>query len=73
MSRSTRTKRHPQYYALKAYQMLMRLSDDYMAGRLGITKRTYTDKVNGYADFTPSEAIVLAQILNRTQDEIFLT
>ena len=73
MSMKKRVKKHPQYYALKAYQMLEKITDDAMADFLGITKRTYTDKVNGYADFTPAEAVAISNYLKRSQDEIFLT
>ena len=73
MSKKTREKKHPKYYALKAYQMLEKLTDEYMANFLGVTKRTYTDKVNGYSDFTPAEALAISKLLNKSQDEIFLT
>lgn len=73
MSMNKREKKHPKYYAVKAYQMLEKLSDDDVADFLGITKRTYNDKVNGYSDFTPSEGLALATLLNKTQGEIFLT
>jgi len=73
MSKKTREKKHPQYYALVAYQMLEKLTDEFMANFLGVTKRTYKDKVNGYSDFTPAEALALSQLLKKSQDEIFLT
>lgn len=73
MPKNCRVKKHPCYYALKAYQMLEKLTDEDMAGYLGVTKRTYSDKVNGYSDFTPAEAIAISEKLNRSQDEIFLT
>lgn len=73
MPKSIRVKKHPYYYALKAYQMLEKLTDEDMAAYLGVTKRTYSDKVNGYSDFTPAEAIAISEKLNRSQDDIFLT
>lgn len=73
MLKNSRIKKHPCYYALKAYQMLEKLSDEEMAEYLGVSKRTYTDKVNGYSDFSPAEAIALSEKLNRSQDDIFLT
>lgn len=73
MSKVVRAKKHPMYYALKAYQLLEKITDEDMAEYLGVTKRTYTDKVNGYSDFTPSEAIAISKKLKRTQSEIFLT
>ena len=59
MSKRKRTKKHPKYYAIKAYQTLQRLTDDDMAKYLGVTKRTYCDKVNGYSDFTPAEGAMV--------------
>lgn len=73
MSKKKREKKHPKYYALIAYQMLEKLTDDFMANFLGVTKRTYKDKVNGYSDFTPAEALAISQLFKRSQDEIFLT
>lgn len=73
MSKKKRERKHPKYYALIAYQMLEKLTDDFMASFLGVTKRTYKDKVNGYSDFTPAEALAIAQLFKRSQDEIFLT
>lgn len=73
MSKQKREKKHPKYYALIAYQMLEKFTDDFMANFLGVTKRTYKDKVNGYSDFTPAEALAIAQLFKRSQDEIFLT
>ncbi len=73
MPKRKRQIKHPEYYAIKAYQILAKISDEKMASLLGMTKRTYCDKVKGYADFTPAEGIALAKFLNKTQDEIFLT
>ena len=73
MSKNKREKKHPRYYALAAYQMLEKFTDDYMATFLGVSKRTYKDKVNGYSDFTPAEALAISQLLKKSQDEIFLT
>lgn len=73
MPKTIRVKKHPMYYALKAYQLLAKLTDDDMADYLGVTRRTYTDKVNGYSDFTPAEAVAISKKLDKTQDEIFIT
>lgn len=73
MNRSVRVKKHPQYYAIKAYQLLAKLSDEDMANKLGMSKRTYKDKINGYADFSSAEGIALSNIFNKPQEEIFLT
>lgn len=73
MKYSKRTKKHPTYYAIKAYQILNKKTDEEMAKVLGISKRTYTDKVNGYSDFTNTQGEILASIFHKTKDEIFLT
>lgn len=73
MPKRKREIKHPEYYAIKAYQILEKISDEEMATLLGMTKRTYCDKVKGYADFTPAEGIAIAKFLHKTQDEIFLT
>ena len=73
MSMNKREKKHPRYYAIKAYQLLEKLSDDDVANYLGITKRTYNDKVNGYSDFSPAEGLALATLFKKSQGEIFLT
>ncbi len=68
-----RTKKHKPYYTIPAYQILSRKSDDDMAKILGISKRTYKEKIEGYSDFTSEQGKVLAATFNKTQDEIFLT
>ena len=68
-----RPRKHEPYYAVKAYQMLYRLSNRDVADRLGMAERTYTDKVNGFSDFTATEAIKLSEVLQHAIDEIFLT
>lgn len=73
MKYSKREKIHPPYYAIKAYQILSKKTDEEMAEALGISKRTYTDKVNGYSDFTNTQGEILASIFQKTKDEIFLT
>ena len=68
-----RTKKHPKYYALPAYQMLSRLTDKQVADHLGICVRTYKDKTNGYSDFTQAEGQMLSVLFGRSKDDIFLT
>jgi len=68
-----REKKHPEYFAIKGYQCLARLSDEDVAEYLGIKARTYKEKVKGYLDFSPAEGIALAKLLNKTQSELFLT
>ena len=64
--------KHPPYYAIRAWEILARLSGEEVAKRLGMTYRTYFSKVNGQGDFTVAEASALCEILGRTMDEIFL-
>lgn len=64
--------RHPPYYAIKAWEILAKISGEEVASRLGMSYRTYFNKVNGYGDFSVAEANRLCEILGRTMDEIFL-
>lgn len=68
-----RPKKHPEYYAIVAYQILARKSDEQMAKSLNIATRTYQEKVKGWADFTIQEGDVLVRELGRSRDELFLT
>lgn len=70
---SKRRKIHPEYYAIKAYQILARKDDEYFAKVLDISTRTFNDKKKGYSDFKQGEADILSKELNRTKDELFLT
>ena len=72
MSRA-KEKKHPEYYAIKAYEILARKSEQECADKLGVTLRTYQDKKKGYSDFTPCEGSVLADFLNQPMELIFLT
>lgn len=67
----TRSKKHERYYAIPAYQILAKKSDEEMAKLLGISVRTYKEKVEGYSEFTTSQGQAIASALGRTQDEIF--
>ena len=73
MNRKEREKRHDKYYAIEAYQILARKSFKDMAGLLGITERTYKEKINGYSDFSATQGSDLAKHLGASQDQIFLT
>ncbi len=68
-----REKKHEKYYRIPAYQILIRKSDDEMAKELGICKRTYKEKIEGYSDFSTEQGRKLSSIFGVTQDEIFLT
>ena len=71
--KSKRQKKHPEYFRIKAHQILVGISDSEMATRLGCTQRTYRDKISGWADFTATEAKALSLILGETQDSLFFT
>lgn len=64
---------HPKYYAIDAYQILAKKTDEYMAKALGISVRTFKEKKTGFSDFKNWEADILVQELNKTKDELFLT
>lgn len=68
----SRDKIHKPYYSIPAYQILAKLSDLEMAEALGITVRTYKDKINGISDFSASEGKMLSALLNVSQDQLFL-
>lgn len=68
-----RVKRHEKYYKIPAFQILSRKTDDEMAEILGMCKRTYKEKIEGYSDFTSEQGKVLSRVFGVTQDEIFLT
>ena len=74
MERNKRAKRHDPYYAVQAYQILAGKSNKDCAEHLGISERTYQNKINGYADLTLPEAQKLAAFLGRRKyEDIFLT
>ncbi len=68
-----RVKKHKQYYKIPAFQILAKKSDDEMAQILGICKRTYKEKIEGYSDFTSEQGRVLSSVFKVSQDEIFST
>lgn len=74
MERKPRMRRHEPYYAVPAYQILTHKTNKDCADELGISERTYWDKVHGFADFTLPEAAKLATFLQRKSvNDIFLT
>lgn len=70
---ANRNKRHKKYYAIPAYQILARKTDEEVAATLGIARRTYKDKIMGYADFSASEGRMLSEMFAQSQDNLFLT
>lgn len=65
--------KHKEYVFLTAHQKRKGFSDAEVAEILGITTRTYQNKVKGLSDFTLSEANKLSKLLNQTKEELFLT
>ena len=66
-------RKHKPYYAIKAFQILARKTSKECAEILGISERTYWNKINGYSDFSIPEAEALAQFLGRKKlDDIFM-
>lgn len=71
--KTKRVKKHPEYYAIKAYQVLAHKDFDYMASCLNVSVRTYKDKIFGYSDFSVTESEILAYELGRSKEELFVT
>lgn len=63
---------HPRYYAIDAYMILAKKTPDECANHLGMTERTYKEKITGYSDFSAEQGRKLASFLNCSQSEIFL-
>ena len=68
-----RKKKHEKYYKIPAFQILSKQSDDEMAEILGVCKRTYKEKIEGYSDFTSEQGKILSSVFGVSQDDIFLT
>ena len=68
-----RIKKHKPYYKIPAFQILSKKNDDEMAELLGVCKRTYKEKIEGYSDFTSEQGRTLASVFGVSQDEIFST
>lgn len=74
MARETkRTRKHEPYYRIKAYQIMLKMTNKDVADALGIKERTYWEKVNGFSDFTFTEGLKLSALFNQPVEEIFLT
>ncbi len=68
-----RKKKHDKYYKIPAFQILSKKSDKEMAEILGVCKRTYKEKIEGYSDFTSKQGKILSSVFGVSQDDIFLT
>lgn len=68
-----REKKHPEYYAIRAYEILARKSEQACADHLNISLRTYQDKKSGYSDFSNAQGVALAEFLGQPMSLLFLT
>lgn len=66
------SKKHPFYYAIPAYQKLARMTNAEVAKELGITERSYYNKIHGATDFTVEQSMKLCALFGRSMDELFL-
>ena len=66
-------KKHPRYYRIDGYQTVAGKSNEDMATSLGISVRTYRDKINGSRDFNGGELRILCSVLGRSADELLST
>ncbi len=67
-----REKQHPEYYAISAYERLAKKRPEDCAEVLGISPRTYKEKIKGYSDFSATQGTKLAEYLGVPQDQLFL-
>lgn len=56
---------------IKIYRALHSLKQEDISKKLGITLGTYSLKESGKAQFTLGEAKIIADLFNKTIDEIF--
>jgi len=68
-----KTKLHDAYYAVFPMLELKKITRAEAAKALGLSQRTFDDKVLGYSDFTLSQARIISSLLDAPQAEIFLT
>jgi len=66
-----RNKVHPEYFKIKGYQILARVSDEKAADALGICTRTYREKRDGYSDFSLEQGRLLSELLGQSQETLF--
>lgn len=65
--------KHPEYYAISAHMTLARRSYEECADLLGISTRTYKEKIRGFSDFSADQGRRLSEFLGVTQEQLFLT
>ncbi len=68
-----RRKIHGRYYKIPAYQILAgQYSNEQMARILGISERTYVDKIEGWTDFSAQQIRTMAEVLRVPQESLTL-
>lgn len=65
--------KHPEYYAISAHMTLARRTSEECANLLGISARTYKEKIKGFSDFSADQGRRLSEFLGVTQEQLFLT
>ena len=65
--------KHPEYYTISAHMTLARRSYEECASLLGISTRTYKEKIRGFSDFSAEQGRKLSEFLGVTQEQLFLT
>jgi len=68
-----RRSKHDRYYKIPGYQIIARKSDSDVAEFLGMSIRTYKDKIDGRSDFTTTQGALLSELLGVSQSELFST
>lgn len=68
-----RTIKHPVYYAISAHMTLARRTYKECADFLGVSTRTYKEKIRGFSDFSAEQGRKLSEFLGVTQEQLFLT
>lgn len=63
-------KKHPRYNRIAGYQIAANLTSEAVANELGVSVRTYRDKINGSRDFTANELRTLTKLLKKSADEL---
>ena len=65
--------KHPEYYTIPAHMTLAKKSYEECADLLGISVRTYKEKIRGFSDFSAEQGRKLSDFLGVTQGQLFLT
>lgn len=72
MAKTKRALKHSEYFAIPAFMILSKRTAHECAKVLGVSVRTFNDKVKGYSDFSAEQGRKLAEYLNVSQEQLFL-